>query len=134
VRALAARGEGTTMTKHILIVDADPTARRALMRSIRAAGIDGPAFAEADDAAEGARALAAGSFDLILADVGAASIHGLDAFEAATRCTGAAPPVVVTGTAGEHAARAAGQRGARGYLAQPFTPERIDEVLGPFLR
>mgnify|MGYP002055253655 CR=1 FL=1 len=44
------------------------------------------------------------------------------------------PPIVMITTEGsEEVINEAVSRGAKGYLQKPFTPEKIQEVIGPFL-
>ena len=45
------------------------------------------------------------------------------------------PPIVMITTEGsEEIVKEAMSRGAKGYLRKPFTPEKIQEVIGPFVK
>ena len=123
------------MAKNILIVDDSATMRKILMRGIRQAGIDNAEFKEAGDGVEGLQAIAAGAFDLILSDVNMPNMNGLDFVKAVTEKLATPPPIVMITTEGsEEIVREAMHRGATGYLRKPFTPEKIQEVIGPFLK
>ncbi|MFN9757098.1 MAG: response regulator [Planctomycetota bacterium] len=123
------------MTKNILIVDDSATMRKIIMRGIRQAGIDNAEFKEAGDGVEGLQAIAAGAFDLILSDVNMPNMNGLDFVKAVTEKLATPPPIVMITTEGsEEIVREAMHRGATGYLRKPFTPEKIQEVIGPFLK
>ena len=52
---------------------------------------------------------------------------------AALRQDGLEAVVVVVPSRSEAIVKEAMARGAQGYLQKPFTPERIQEVIGPFL-
>ncbi|MFN9705216.1 MAG: response regulator [Planctomycetota bacterium] len=123
------------MAKNILIVDDSATMRKIIMRGIRQAGIDNAEFKEAGDGVEGLQAIAAGAFDLILSDVNMPNMNGLDFVKAVTEKLATPPPIVMITTEGsEEIVREAMHRGATGYLRKPFTPEKIQEVIGPVLK
>jgi two-component system chemotaxis response regulator CheY len=123
------------MAKNILIVDDSATMRKIIMRGIRQAGIDNADFKEAGDGVEGLQAIAAGTFDLILSDVNMPNMNGLDFVKAVAEKLGTPPPIVMITTEGsDEIVREAMSRGATGYLRKPFTPEKIQEVIGSFLK
>ena len=123
------------MAKNVLIVDDSATMRKIIMRGIRQAGIDNAEFKEAGDGVEGLQALESGKFDLVLSDVNMPNMNGLDFVKAATQQYNPAPPIVMITTEGsEEVIKEATARGAKGYLKKPFTPEKIQEVIGPFLQ
>ena len=123
------------MTKNVLIVDDSATMRKIIMRGIRQAGIDNAEFKEAGDGVEGMQAVEAGEFDLILSDVNMPNMNGLDFVREVTGKLENPPPIVMITTEGsEEVIGEAMSRGANGYLKKPFTPEKIQEVLGPLLQ
>lgn len=123
------------MTKNVLIVDDSATMRKIIMRGIRQAGIDNAEFKEAGDGVEGMQAVEAGQFDLILSDVNMPNMNGLDFVREVTGKLENPPPIVMITTEGsEEVIGEAMSRGANGYLKKPFTPEKIQEVLGPLLQ
>ena len=122
------------MTKNVLIVDDTATMRKIIMRGIRQAGIDNADFQEAGDGVEGLKAVEGSSFDLILSDVNMPNMNGLDFVKEVTAKLESPPPIVMITTEGsEEVINEAVSRGAKGYLQKPFTPEKIQEVIGPFL-
>lgn len=122
------------MGKNVLIVDDSATMRKIIMRGIRQAGIENADFKEAGDGVEGLKACESAKFDLILSDVNMPNMNGLD-FVKAVSDKGNAPPIVMITTEGsEDVVKEAMSRGAKGYLKKPFTPEKIQEVIGPFLK
>lgn len=123
------------MAKNILIVDDSATMRKIIMRGLRQAGIDNADFKEAGDGVEGMKALDGCAFDLILSDVNMPNMNGLDFVKAVSAKMPTPPPIVMITTEGsEEVVREAMTRGAKGYLKKPFTPEKIQEVIGPFLK
>jgi two-component system chemotaxis response regulator CheY len=123
------------MTKNVLIVDDSATMRKIIMRGIRQAGIDNAEFEEAGDGVEGMQAVEGGQFDLILSDVNMPNMNGLDFVREVTGKLENPPPIVMISTEGsEEVISEAMSRGANGYLKKPFTPEKIQEVLGPLLQ
>jgi two-component system, chemotaxis family, chemotaxis protein CheY len=122
------------MAKNVLIVDDSATMRQILIRGIRQAGIDIARFQEAADGAEGLRAAANGSFDLIVSDVNMPNLNGLDFVTAVGRQLADPPPIVmIAPDDGAGVVDDAMTRGASGCLKRPFTPEQIRQILGPFL-
>ena len=123
------------MGKNILIVDDSATMRKIIMRGIRQAGIDNAEFMEAGDGVEGMKALESTAFDLILSDVNMPNMNGLDFVREVTGKLDTPPPIVMITTEGsEEVISEAMSRGAKGYLKKPFTPEKIQEVIGPLLQ
>ena len=122
------------MTKNVLIVDDSATMRKIIMRGIRQAGIDNAEFTEAGDGVEGLAAVDGNQFDLILSDINMPNMNGLDFVREVSGRLDAPPPIVMITTEGsEEVISEAMSRGANGYLKKPFTPEKIQEILGPLL-
>ena len=122
------------MTKSVLIVDDSATMRKIIMRGIRQAGIDNAEFTEAGDGVEGLAAVDGNQFDLILSDVNMPNMNGLEFVREVSDKLDAPPPIVMITTEGsEEVISEAMSRGANGYLKKPFTPEKIQEILGPLL-
>lgn len=123
------------MAKNILIVDDSATMRKIIMRGLRQAGIENADFKEAGDGLEGLKAMETTSFDLILSDVNMPNMNGLDFVKAVKEKMPTPPPIVMITTEGsEEVIKEAMARGARGYLKKPFTPDKIQEVIGPFVK
>lgn len=122
------------MTKNVLIVDDSATMRKIIMRGIRQAGIDNAEFQEAGDGVEGLKAVEGTKFDLILSDVNMPNMNGLDFVKEVCTKLDSPPPIVMITTEGsEEVVSEAMSRGAKGYLKKPFTPDNIQDVIGPLL-
>ncbi len=119
---------------NILIVDDSGTMRKIIMRGIRQAGYKVDAFKEAGDGVQGLEELDGGPVDLILSDVNMPNMNGLDFVKAVRSKFGNTMPIVMITTEGsDEVVNEARASGANGYLKKPFTPEKIQEVLGPLL-
>ena len=124
------------MGKHVLIVDDSATMRKIVMRSIRQAGIEVADFQEAGDGVEGMKAVESARFDLILSDVNMPNMNGLEFVKSVrAKLADAAPPIVmITTEASDEVLSELRANGAKGYLKKPFTPEKLQEVIGPLLK
>ncbi len=119
---------------NILIVDDSGTMRKIIMRGIRQAGYKVEVFKEAGDGLQGLEQLDDGGVDLILSDVNMPNMNGLDFVKAVRQKHGNGTPIVMITTEGsDDIVNEARASGANGYLKKPFTPEKIQEVLGPLL-
>jgi two-component system chemotaxis response regulator CheY len=124
------------MAYNLLIVDDSATMRKIIMRGLSQSGIEFAAFTEASDGAEALAALESDvKFDLILTDVNMPNMNGLDFLEIVNdRLAENAPPVVMITTEGSDGmVKEAMRRGAKAYIKKPFTPDKIQEVIGPYL-
>ena len=122
------------MGYNLLIVDDSATMRKIIMRGLRQAGIDVGDCKEAGDGVEGLAAMEQGKFDLILSDVNMPNMNGLEFVKGVSEKHPDAPPIVMITTEGsEEIIREAMSNGAKGYLKKPFTPDKIQEVIGPIL-
>lgn len=118
----------------ILIVDDSPTVREIIMRGIRQAGLKVAEFEEAADGVEGLAALEGGAVDLILSDVHMPNMNGLDFVSNVRAQHGEDTPIVMMTNEGhDELVCEAKTRGASGHIEKPFSPERIQEVLGDHL-
>ncbi|MFQ5503365.1 MAG: response regulator [Planctomycetota bacterium] len=118
----------------ILIVDDSGTVREIIMRGIRQAGFKVENFAEAGDGAAGLEILESNSVDLILSDIDMPDMNGLDFVKNVREKHGDATPIVMITTEGsEDIVSEAKSLGADGHLEQPFSSDKIQEILGPHL-
>ena len=123
------------MAKNVLLVDDSSTMRKIVSRSLRQAGLD---FGEIYEAADGQEALAMlekESIDIVLSDINMPNMNGIEFLrEKANRPAIKAIPVFMISTeTGEDIIGEAKSLGAIGALKKPFTPEKVNEVLGPFM-
>jgi two-component system chemotaxis response regulator CheY len=123
------------MPPRILIVDDSPAMQAIIVRILAMAGFEVQGCVRAANGLEALRTLRNVPFDLILADLNMPVMDG----EVMVRAIRADPrlasvPVVVVSTDSTDAEiRHMLDIGAQNYIAKPFTPEDLREVLTPFL-
>lgn len=123
------------MGKKVLLVDDSSTMRKIIGRSLRQAGIDFEKIFEAADGLEALEILESEQVDIVLSDINMPNMDGI-AFlrEKSTRDAVKSIPVVMISTeTGEDIIGEAKSLGAVGAIKKPFTPDQVDEVLGPLL-
>jgi two-component system chemotaxis response regulator CheY len=123
------------MGKNVLLVDDSSTMRKIISRSLRQAGIEFDNVFEAADGQEALDILEKESVDIVLSDINMPNMDGI-AFlrEKSTRDAIKAIPVLMISTeTGDDIIGEAKSLGALGAIKKPFTPDKVNEVLGPLL-
>ncbi len=123
------------MGKNVLLVDDSSTMRKIIGRSLRQAGIDFSNIFEASDGIEALEVLENEEVDIVLSDINMPNMDGI-AFlkEKSTRDNMKDIPVLMISTeTGEDIIGEAKSYGAVGAIKKPFTPDKVNEVLGPLL-
>lgn len=125
------------MALELLVVDDSPVTRKMVRRAIGLCGLPVDGIREAGDGAEALAHLAARPVDLVLADVNMPVMSGIELVERMAADPGLAriPVVIVATPMSEERIERLFERGARAYLAKPFRPEALRDVvvqiLGP---
>lgn len=123
------------MGKNVLLIDDSSTMRKIVGRSLRQAGIEFDNIFEAGDGLEALALLEKEHVDIILSDINMPNMDGI-AFlrEKANRPAIKDIPVLMISTeTGEDIIGEAKSLGALGAIKKPFTPDKVNEVLGPLL-
>lgn len=123
------------MGKNVLLIDDSSTMRKIVGRSLRQAGIEFDNIFEAGDGIEALALLEKEHVDIILSDINMPNMDGI-AFlrEKANRPAIKDIPVLMISTeTGEDIIGEAKSLGALGAIKKPFTPDKVNEVLGPLL-
>lgn len=123
------------MGKKVLLVDDSSTMRKIIGRSLRQAGIDFEKIFEAADGIEALQILESEQVDIVLSDINMPNMDGITFLrEKSTMDAIKSIPVVMISTeTGEDIIGEAKSLGAVGAIKKPFTPDQVDEVLGPLL-
>lgn len=123
------------MGKNVLLVDDSSTMRKIIGRSLRQAGIDFDNIYEASDGIEALEVLENEQVDIVLSDINMPNMDGISFLkEKSTRDTIKDIPVLMISTeTGEDIIGEAKSYGAVGAIKKPFTPDKVNEVLGPML-
>lgn len=123
------------MGKNVLLVDDSSTMRKIIGRSLRQAGIDFDNIFEAGDGVEALEVLEKEDVDIVLSDINMPNMDGISFLrEKSTRDNMKDIPVLMISTeTGEDIIGEAKSLGAVGAIKKPFTPDKVNEVLGPLL-
>lgn len=123
------------MGKNVLLVDDSSTMRKIIGRSLRQAGIDFDNIYEAGDGLEALEVLEKEDVDIVLSDINMPNMDGISFLkEKSTREAIKDIPVLMISTeTGEDIISEAKSYGAVGAIKKPFTPDKVNEVLGPLL-
>ncbi len=115
----------------ILIVDDSSVTRAVLKKTIQMTGVDVEDFYEAANGSEALALLADNDVNLILADLNMPQMNGLEMMDNifADEKNASIPIIVVSTEASAARIKLLKEKGVRGYVHKPFTPESIRNVL-----
>jgi two-component system, chemotaxis family, chemotaxis protein CheY len=121
----------------MLVVDDSPVTRKMVRRALGLCGLEVSEVYEAADGAEALDALSRHHVDLVLADINMPVMNGMELVERMSKdadlCN--VPVVIVATPMSQDRVEQVLDRGARAYLAKPFRPEALRDVviqiLGP---
>ncbi len=119
------------MAIELLVVDDSPVTRKMVRRAIGLCGLEVSQVHEAGDGAEALAKLAAHPVDLVLADVNMPVMNGMElvARMAQDEALSRVPVVIVATPLSEDRIERLLGSGARAYLAKPFRPEALRDVV-----
>jgi len=123
------------MGKTVLIVDDSNTMRKIVSRALRQAGIDFSEILEAGDGQEALDVLANNKVDVVLSDINMPNMTGLEFLKAKSEDDSIKdiPVIMISTETGADIIDQAKALGAKGAVKKPFTPDLINETLGPLL-
>lgn len=123
------------MGKNVLLVDDSSTMRKIIGRSLRQAGLAFDNIFEAGDGLEALEVLENESVDIVLSDINMPNMDGISFLkEKAARDHMKNIPVLMISTeTGDDIIGEAKSLGALGAIKKPFTPDKVNEVLGPLM-
>jgi two-component system chemotaxis response regulator CheY len=123
------------MAKNILLVDDSSTMRKIISRSLRQAGLDFGEIYEAGDGQEALVVLEKESVDIVLSDINMPNMNGIEFLREKLNRPGIKdiPVFMISTETGDDIIGEAKSLGAIGALKKPFTPDKVNEVLGPFM-
>lgn len=119
------------MPVNVLVVDDSPVTRKMVRRALAQCGLDVASVREAGDGAQALEALAAAPADLVLADVNMPVLNGMEMVErmSADPALSRIPVVIVATPMSEERIARLLDHGARAYIAKPFRPESLKQVI-----
>lgn len=115
----------------MLVVDDSPVTRKMVRRALGLCGLEVTEVIEAADGAEALEKLGQHHVDLVLADINMPVMNGIELVERMSRdpdlCS--VPVVIVATPMSQDRVEFVLDKGARAYLAKPFRPEALRDVV-----
>ena len=124
------------MAKSLMIVDDSATMRKIIMRTVRMSGLEFERTEEAGNGAEAIEKLTANPVDIILCDVNMPEMGGLEMVKKVRSDIPACADtkiIMVSTESSQELIDGVIADGADGYVTKPFTPEKFQEKLSPFM-
>ena len=124
------------MAKTLMIVDDSATMRKIVMRTVRMSGLEFETTEEAGNGAEAIEKLKTTPVDIILCDVNMPEMGGLEMVKKIRAELGNCADtkiIMVSTESSQELIDGVISDGANGFITKPFTPERFQEKLSPFM-
>ena len=122
------------MQLNALVVDDSGIMRKLVMRSLTEANLAEFTFTEAKDGVDALNLYDKEKTDILFVDWNMPNMSGIDFAKKVREIqTRDIPIVMITTEGSDEVVTEARVSGANGYLKKPFTPEKIQAVLGPLL-
>ena len=124
------------MAKTLMIVDDSATMRKIIMRTVRMSGLDFERTEEAGNGAEAIEKLKTAPADIVLCDVNMPEMDGLEMVKkirAELENCADTKIIMVSTESSQELIDSVIADGANGFITKPFTPEKFQEKLSPFM-
>ena len=123
------------MAKSLMIVDDSATMRKIIMRTVRMSGLDIDRTEEAGNGTEALEKLNAAPVDIMLCDINMPEMSGVELVKKIRELPSSADTkiIMVSTESSQELIDDVIADGANGYITKPFTPEKFQEKLSPFM-
>jgi two-component system chemotaxis response regulator CheY len=123
------------MAKSLLIVDDSATMRKIIMRTVRMSGLEFDRTEEAGNGNETLEKLGGGPVDIMLCDLNMPEMNGTELVKKVREMDSCADTkiIMVSTESSQELIGNVISDGANGYITKPFTPEKFQEKLTPFM-
>ena len=123
------------MAKSLMIVDDSATMRKIIMRTVRMSGLDIDRTEEAGNGTEALEKLSAAPVDIMLCDINMPEMSGVELVKKVRELPSNADTkiIMVSTESSQETIDSLIADGANGYITKPFTPEKFQEKLSPFM-
>ena len=123
------------MSKSLLIVDDSATMRKIIIRTMRMSGLEFSNTEEAGNGIEALEKLSQNSIDIMLCDVNMPEMGGLELVKKVREKSDFdnTKIIMVSTESSDDLIDGIISDGANGYITKPFTPEKFQEKLSPFM-
>jgi two-component system chemotaxis response regulator CheY len=118
-----------------MIVDDSATMRKIIMRTIRMSGLEFGRTEEAGNGNEALEKLGGGPVDIMLCDVNMPEMMGTELVKKVREMDSCVDMkiIMVSTESSQELIDGVMADGANGYISKPFTPEKFQEKLSPFM-
>jgi two-component system chemotaxis response regulator CheY len=118
-----------------MIIDDSATMRKIIMKTVRMSGLEFERTEEAGNGAEAIQKLQASSVDIVLCDINMPEMNGIEFVKQARQldCIKNTKIIMVSTESAQDLIDNLMSSGANGFITKPFTPERFQEKLAPFM-
>ena len=123
------------MAKSLMIVDDSATMRKIIMRTVAMSGLQFSRMEEAGNGNEALEKLKAGPIDIMLCDINMPEMSGTELVKKVRELGNCADTkiIMVSTESSQETIDGVIADGANGYITKPFTPEKFQEKLSPFM-
>lgn len=123
------------MAKSLMIVDDSATMRKIVIRTVRMSGLNISRVEEAGNGAEALEKLNANPVDILLCDINMPEMGGMELVKKVREIAACADTkiIMVSTESSQEVIDGTIADGANGYITKPFTPEKFQEKLSPFM-
>jgi two-component system chemotaxis response regulator CheY len=123
------------MAKSLMIVDDSATMRKIIMKTVRMSGLEFDRTEEAGNGAEALQKLQASTVDIVLCDINMPEMNGIEFVKQARQLDSIKNTkiIMVSTESAQDLIDSLMSSGANGFITKPFTPERFQEKLTPFM-
>ncbi|MHC4475818.1 MAG: response regulator [Planctomycetota bacterium] len=123
------------MAKSLMIVDDSATMRKIIMRTVQMSGLQFDRTEEAGNGNEALEKLGGGAVDIMLCDVNMPEMPGTELVKKVRELGSCADTkiIMVSTESSQELIDGVMADGANGYITKPFTPEKFQEKLAPFM-
>ena len=123
------------MAKSFMIVDDSATMRKIIMRTMRMSGLEFNSTEEAGNGKEALEKLNKVPVDIILCDINMPEMNGMELVKKVRELGSCANTkiIMVSTESSQDLIDNVIADGANGYITKPFTPEKFQEKLSPFM-
>ena len=123
------------MAKSLMIVDDSATMRKIIMRTMRMSGLEFNSTEEAGNGKEALEKLNKVPVDIILCDINMPEMNGMELVKKVRELGSCANTkiIMVSTESSQDLIDNVIADGANGYITKPFTPEKFQEKLSPFM-
>lgn len=123
------------MSNSLMIVDDSVTMRRIIMRTMRMSGLEFDEIQEAGNGKEALDKLGEAPVDIILCDVNMPEMNGTELVKEVRQMDSCSNTkiIMVSTESSQGFIDEMMSHGANGYITKPFSPEKFEEKISPFL-